>query len=80
MSDVLGDSQREAFLHDLDHSLADHWKARVELATTLLEWWLATNPAEDRQTRLAKDTQAFLEGRTPDTPDIRDVTIREEWP
>lgn len=43
---------------------------REEIARRLLVWWEATNPPDDRYTRLATSTREFLLGGSPDVPDI----------
>ena len=41
---------------------------RLQTAIRLLEWWDATNPPDDRGTRLARETRAFLAGEQIEMP------------
>lgn len=45
---------------------------RVRSARNLLEWWNATNPAEEENTRLAIDTRKWLAHLTVDVPKLND--------
>jgi hypothetical protein len=43
---------------------------RLEQAVRLLQWWDATNPPDDRDTRLAVQTRAYLSGQSVDVPEL----------
>jgi len=64
---------REKVFHDwiekLENEIAKITKKLME-ARLLLEWWDATNPAEDYHTKLAIDTRRFLAGEDVEVPKI----------
>jgi hypothetical protein len=51
------------------HVALDALVAHITVADNLLRWWEGSNPAEDRETRLARDTRAFLNGKDVSPPD-----------
>lgn len=66
---------------EIDREVYGPLYERLETARRLLLWWEATNPPDDRQTRLARDTQLWLAGGSPDVPDIDEERkkIMENW-
>jgi hypothetical protein len=60
--------------------LADTLAQRLQIAMRLLQWWDATNPPDDRETKLARDTRAFLTGEEVELPpSLEEVERNGPW-
>jgi hypothetical protein len=60
--------------------LADTLAQRLQIAMRLLQWWDATNPPDDRETKLARDTRAFLAGVDIELPpSLKEVERNGPW-